>query len=49
MLMRRSNLTLALAFFIPGGTAHAQSTWLRGNTHVHTINSDGTATPDRVA
>ncbi len=49
MKLNRLDLTLALAFFIPAGAAHAQSGWLRGNTHVHTIHSDGTATPDRVA
>ena len=28
--------------------AGAQLSWYRGNTHVHTVNSDGTATPQMV-
>ncbi|MBK9316840.1 MAG: hypothetical protein IPM55_21725 [Acidobacteria bacterium] len=33
------------------GSAYAQSRlkWYKGNTHTHTLNSDGDSTPDEVA
>jgi predicted metal-dependent phosphoesterase TrpH len=42
-------MTLALQFFIPMRTANTQEKrWYKGNTHTHTINSDGDSTPDEV-
>jgi hypothetical protein len=32
----------------PGGTATAAGRWFKGNTHTHTLNSDGDSTPDEV-
>jgi len=46
-------ITIGLAT-LPDGTASAQSApaaasrWFRGNTHTHTMNSDGDSTPDEV-
>jgi hypothetical protein len=33
---------------VPHGELLGQTRWLRGNTHVHTVNSDGSASPNRV-
>jgi hypothetical protein len=42
-----------LAGLPPGATTDAQTTaplrWYKGNTHTHTLNSDGDSTPDEVA
>ena len=39
--------SVAMLFFC--GSAAAQARWYRGNTHTHTINSDGDSSPDVVA
>lgn len=40
---------LALQFFIPLRAANTQEKrWFKGNTHTHTVNSDGDSTPDEV-
>lgn len=43
-------LCLALAHIAPARTASAQTThWFRGNTHTHTLQSDGDSPPDSAA
>src|SRR5262245_272618 len=43
-------LTLALQIFSqPHATSTQEKRWYKGNTHTHTINSDGDSTPDEVA
>lgn len=42
-------IVLGLAvFLLSAGEVRAQGNWYRGNTHTHTINSDGEAAPDVV-
>ncbi|MFQ5926358.1 MAG: PHP domain-containing protein [Terriglobia bacterium] len=45
--MRRIALALLLVLLAAGALA-AQTNWYRGNTHTHTINTDGEASPDVV-
>lgn len=45
--MRLTCLVLALLILFCGTTA-AQPRWYRGNTHTHTVNSDGDSSPDSV-
>lgn len=40
---------LALLMLALASTAGAQSKWFRGNTHTHTLNSDGDSPPDSAA
>ena len=48
--MRRLELitTLVLLVFVVSTSADAETRWYRGNTHTHTLNSDGDSTPDEV-
>ena len=47
--MARKHLVLAALLVLPAASAHAQALhWYRGNTHVHTVNSDGDTAPDGV-
>lgn len=46
--MRRIVAFLALSVAL-GGTISADAQWLRGNTHAHTLESDGDSTPAEVA
>lgn len=46
--MRRIVAFLALAVALVGGIS-AEAQWLRGNTHAHTLESDGDSTPAEVA
>ena len=39
---------IAFAAFSGTGTAQPAAKWYRGNTHTHTLNSDGDSTPDEV-
>src|SRR5262247_1229387 len=42
-------LTLALQIFSqPHATSTQEKRWYKGNTHTHTVNSDGDSTPDEV-
>lgn len=42
-------LSLALAIAVAGtGPQEGEPRWYRGNTHTHTLNSDGDSTPDEV-
>ena len=41
-----NRLTLLSVFL--GSAVLSQAAWFKGNTHTHTINSDGNATPDVV-
>lgn len=48
--MRRTTIAIALAVMV-GGSGSAQESalrWYKGNTHTHTLNSDGDSTPDQV-
>src|SRR5687767_12817135 len=49
--MRRIAVLIALAV-LAGGFARAEEgsgrRWYKGNTHTHTLNSDGDSTPDQV-
>jgi hypothetical protein len=48
--MGMSILRAAIAVTVLSATADAQSAkWFRGNTHTHTLNSDGDSPPDSVA
>lgn len=40
--------TFAFAFAVSAQTPPEQPRWLKGNTHTHTLNSDGDSTPDDV-
>ncbi|MBI3885062.1 MAG: CehA/McbA family metallohydrolase [Opitutae bacterium] len=42
------NRLILLSVFL-GSAVLSQAAWFKGNTHTHTINSDGNATPDVVA
>jgi hypothetical protein len=46
-MIRRGLLGLLAVLFVAQGIA-AQARWFRGNTHTHTINSDGDSSPDAV-
>jgi hypothetical protein len=46
-MTRRGWLGLLAALLVAQGVA-AQARWFRGNTHTHTINSDGDSSPDAV-
>ncbi len=46
-MIRRSVIGLIAALCVAHGAA-AQARWFRGNTHTHTINSDGDSSPDAV-
>ena len=48
--MRRAVLASAAVWLVCVSTASAQTQrWFRGNTHTHTLNSDGDSPPDSVA
>jgi hypothetical protein len=48
--MRRAVLASAAVWMVCVSTASAQTQrWFRGNTHTHTLNSDGDSPPDSVA
>lgn len=47
--LRRLALTLASGILVSFPTAAQELHWYRGNTHTHTINSDGDTSPDAVA
>jgi hypothetical protein len=47
--MKRKCLWLLFYFGTSLVTMEAQTHWFKGNTHAHTINSDGDSTPDVVA
>jgi hypothetical protein len=47
--MKYRLLCLLWLFFALRATSEPQSHWYKGNTHTHTINSDGDSTPDDVA
>ena len=38
----------SIAFAVNPGTAQPARKWYKGNTHTHTLNSDGDSTPDQV-
>lgn len=42
-------LPLMMLFSVMPATLKAQAQWFKGNTHTHTINSDGDSSPDDVA
>ncbi len=42
-------LVIALSAFSVAASAQQAAKWYRGNTHTHTLNSDGDSTPDEVA
>lgn len=48
--MRRLLLALLVLFVlaIPGSAQQTAKRWYKGNTHTHTLNSDGDSTPDEV-
>src|SRR5688572_4696692 len=55
MKFNRRKLALAgVLTILPAAAAHAQQAapasarWYKGNTHTHTLNSDGDSTPDEV-
>ena len=46
--MIKRGLMVLLAALFAGHAVNAQARWYRGNTHAHTINSDGDSAPDTV-
>lgn len=52
MTRQHAFLLLAISGFLPScataAAADGEKRWYRGNTHTHTINSDGDSTPDEV-
>ena len=48
MNRRLCALCASAAFFLFAADVAAQARWYRGNTHTHTINSDGDSSPDEV-
>lgn len=50
MISKRALATLVILCFAVGATADAQAQrWFRGNTHTHTLRSDGDSPPDSAA
>ncbi|HEV8383251.1 MAG TPA: hypothetical protein VGQ11_00155, partial [Candidatus Acidoferrales bacterium] len=47
-MIRRIILGFVVVLVLSHGAAGQQARWYRGNTHTHTINSDGDSAPDTV-